>query len=81
MERKVLIKDYEEDKHLMLVALQAVGFQIDYKAVDLINDTLEVLKNKGGKMDIKDSVKIKHQHEKKWDNYFKNLSDEAKKES
>jgi len=71
MERKVLIKDYEEDKHLMLVALQSVGFQIDYKAVDLINDTLEVLKKKGGKMDIEDSVRIKHQHEKKWEEYFR----------
>jgi hypothetical protein len=70
-ERKVRISDYEEKQHIMLAALNLVGIPVDYITVDLIHNILLKLTEKGGNMDILDSVMIKEAHEKKWDNYFK----------
>lgn len=72
MNREVKIADYEEKQQLMKLALNLVGIPIDYITVDLVVSTLNVLEQKGEKMDLKDAVKIKSTHEKKWDTYFKN---------
>ena len=72
MERKVSVKDYEKEQHYLLCALNLVGVQTDYLTTDLIHRTLEKLKEKGAEFDIKDSVSIKLEHEKKWEAYFKN---------
>ena len=71
MNREVKIADYEEKQQLMKLALNLVGIPIDYITVDLVVSTLNVLEQKGEKMDLKDAVKIKSLHEQKWDNYFK----------
>ena len=70
MEKKVKIKDYQEKQHLMLIALNMVGFNVDYVNVDLINSVLLKLSEKGGKMDMLDAINIKNSHEIKWQNYF-----------
>lgn len=71
MNREVKISDYEEKQQLIKLALNLVGIPIDYKTVDLVVSTLNILEQKGEKMDLKDAVKIKSNHEKKWDTYFK----------
>jgi hypothetical protein len=70
MEKKVKIKDYQEKQHLMLIALNMIGFNVDYVNVDLINSVLLKLSEKGGKMDMLDAINIKNSHEIKWQNYF-----------
>ena len=70
MERKVSVKDYEEQKHYLLCALNLVGVKTDYITTDLIYVTLEKLKEKDGNFDLKDAAKIKIEHEKKWEDYF-----------
>jgi hypothetical protein len=68
---KVEIKDYEPEVHLLSLAIQSVGIKIDYITCDLINSTLKVFNKLNGKMTIMDSCKIKSEHEKKWDLFFK----------
>ena len=80
MAQKVKIKDYQEDIHLMLIALNMSGLSVDYITTDLINDVLTVLKKKKGKMDILDSVTIKSKHEEKCSNYFSRQSEETTEE-
>jgi hypothetical protein len=70
-EKKVKVKDYEEKKHLMMAALGMVGIHVDYNTIDIISETLDVLAEKGGKFLLSDAIELKHNHEKKWDNYFK----------
>jgi hypothetical protein len=80
MEGKVSVKDYEEQKHYLLCALNLVGVKTDYITTDLIYVTIEKLKEKGGIFDLKDAVKIKIEHERKWEDYFENQNDEEIKE-
>lgn len=79
MDREVKIADYEEKQQLMKLALNLVGIPIDYITVDLVVSTLDVLEQKGEKMDLKDAVKIKSTHEKKWEIYFYKATKEMKK--
>ena len=71
MEKKVKVKDFEEKKHLMMAALGMVGIHVDYITIDIISETLDILSEKGGSFLLSDAVELKHNHEKKWDNYFK----------
>ena len=71
MKQEVKISDYEEEQHLMMLALNLVGLSVNYTTVDLIHSTLAKLKEFQGSMDLYDAVEIKSQHEKKWENYFK----------
>ncbi|TXG83062.1 MAG: hypothetical protein E6R13_04300 [Spirochaetes bacterium] len=76
MTKEVKIKDYEQDVHLLKIALNMVGLSVNYETTDLINETLIVLKKKKGKMDISDTVSIRMKHEEKWTNYFIRQSEE-----
>ena len=80
MERKVNVRDYENEQHYLLCALNLVGVKTDYITTDLIYVTIEKLKEKGGIFDLKDAVKIKIEHERKWEDYFENQNDEEIKE-
>jgi hypothetical protein len=80
MERKVSVKDYEEQKHYLLCALNLVGVETDYITTDLIYVTLEKLKEKDGNFDLKDAAKIKIEHEKKWEDYFEDKEDKEIKD-
>lgn len=71
MKKEVKISDYEEEQHLMMLALNLVGLSVNYTTVDLIHSTLNQLKEDKGSMNLYDAVKIKSQHERKWENYFK----------
>ena len=71
MKQEVKISDYEEEQHLMMLALNLVGLRVNYTTVDLIHSTLNQLKEDKGSMNLYDAVKIKSQHERKWENYFK----------
>lgn len=71
MKKEVKISDYEEEQHLMMLALNLVGLSVNYTTVDLIHYTLNQLKEDKGSMNLYDAVKIKSQHERKWENYFK----------
>ena len=75
MEREVNIKDYESSTHLLLVALNSVGIHVDYPTTRLIESTINLLNEKGDKASIEDSVKIRTEHKKFWENYFKNKED------
>jgi hypothetical protein len=68
---KVAIKDYEENVHLLLIALSLTGIQIDYPTADLVYSCLKRFNKLKGKMAISDGVEIKIEHQKKWDLYFK----------
>lgn len=76
MSKKVKISDYEQDRHEALIALNMVGVQVDYITLDLMWGIMEIHHNKGGQVNIEDCVKIKVQHEEKWDNYFKKQDEE-----
>lgn len=80
MEGKVSVKDYEEQKHYLLCALNLVGVKTDYITTDLIYVTLEKLKEKGGNFDLKDAAGIKIEHERKWEDYFENQKDKEIKD-
>ena len=71
MKKEVKISDYEEEQHLMMLALNLVGLSVNYTTVDLIHSTLNQLKEAKDSMNLYDAVKIKSQHERKWENYFK----------
>jgi predicted nucleotidyltransferase len=71
MKQEVKISDYEEEQHLMMLALNLVGLSVNYTTVDLIHSTLAKLKEAKDSMDLHDAVYIKSQHERKWENYFK----------
>lgn len=66
---KIKIEDYESEKHEIMIALQMCGVGVDYITTDLILKTLTELK-KNKNLDIKSAVKIKRDHQKKWDKYF-----------
>lgn len=74
IERKVLIKDYERDVNYLMLSLKGVGIEIDYPTADLVYKCIKMIKNKGGKSSLMDMVEIKHQHSKKWDEYFAQLN-------
>jgi hypothetical protein len=67
---EIEIKEYEPEVHLLLLAIQSVGVQIDYVTCDLINSTLKVFNKMNGEMTIMDSCKIKAEHEEKWDLFY-----------
>ena len=73
MSKKVKISHYQQDRHEALIALNMVGIQVDYITLDLMWDIIEIHHEKRGDVNITDCVKVKTQHEEKWDNYFKNL--------
>jgi hypothetical protein len=75
MEREVKIKDYQSSTHLLMVALNSVGIHTDYPTTHLIESTINLLNEKGDKASIEDSVKIRTEHKKFWENYFKNKGD------
>lgn len=66
----VEIKDWEQDVHLLYIALRSVGIGVGYMTTDLINSTLKVFNKSKGKMTLMDACKIKAQHQQKWDSYF-----------
>ena len=68
--RKVKISDYEHEKHESLIAINMVGIHIDYITLDLIWDIMKIHHEKGGEVNIEDCVKLKVQHEEKWQRYF-----------
>ena len=78
--RKVKISDYEHEKHESLIALNMVGIQIDYITHDLIWDIMKIHHEKGGQANIEDCVKIKLQHEEKWERYFEQQEKKQQKE-
>jgi hypothetical protein len=78
MSKKVKVSDYQQDRHEVLIAFNMLGIQVDYITLDLMWDILELQRKKGGKTNITDCVKIKLQHEEKWDRYFKNQNNENK---
>jgi hypothetical protein len=47
-----------------------VGIHIDYITLDLIWDIMKIHHEKGGEVNIEDCVKLKVQHEEKWQRYF-----------
>jgi hypothetical protein len=69
---KVEIKDYENSVHHLLLAFQSVGISTDYTTADLINECFKLIESKGGDANIEDMVHIKHNHQIKWNEYFKN---------
>jgi hypothetical protein len=78
IERKVLIKDYEKDVNYLMLALKGVGIYIDYPTADLVCECTKMIKQKGDKSSLMDMCEIKHQHSKKWNEYFKKLNTETK---
>ena len=66
----VEIKDWEQDVHLLYIALRSVGVGVGYMTTDLINSTLKVFNKSKGKMTLMDACKIKAEHQQKWDSYF-----------
>jgi len=64
------IKDWEQDVHLLYIALRSVGIGVGYMTTDLINSTLKVFNKSKGKMTLMDACKIKAEHQQKWDSYF-----------
>jgi hypothetical protein len=74
--RDVKVKDWKDEQHLLLIALNLVGISCDYVTVDLIHEVLKKMKEKGDKMDIHDAVKIRTQHDKKWSEYFDSKNNE-----
>ena len=77
---RVEIKDYEKDIHYLLLAFQSVGISIDYLTADLVNECYKLIQSKGGDGNIEDMVHIKHNHIKKWNEYFKNKKENDKEE-
>ena len=71
--KNVLIKDYEKDVNYLMLALGGVGISVDYITTDLIIECIKMVKSKGGHSSLLDMVEIKHQHKKKWSEYFDNL--------
>lgn len=69
--QKVEIKDYEQEKHELLISLRMVGLNIDYITTDLIYRVMKIHKEKGGKMDIHDTTTIQHEHAIYWETYFR----------
>lgn len=69
---KVEIKDYAKDVHHLLLAFQSVGISIDYPTADLVYECFKLIESKGGDANIEDMVHIKHNHQIKWNEYFKN---------
>ena len=77
IERKVLIKDYEKDVNYLMLALKGCGIDIDYPTTDLVCECTKIIKKKGDKTSLMDMVEIKHQHSKKWDEYFYKLNNKT----
>lgn len=66
---KVDHKYKKKEVILLDVALRSVGIGLPFSMVDLINDTLKVLEEKGDQMAISDSCKLQADNEEKWMRY------------
>ena len=77
---KVKHKDRQYHTNLMRIALNSVGINVDYVTTDLIEITLEKLREKNGEMNILDSSEIEADHERKWNKYFADLETEVKQD-
>ncbi|BAV39394.1 hypothetical protein BPT24_277 [Tenacibaculum phage pT24] len=69
MQGNVEIKDYEYDKHLILVGLQMVGLRVDYQTADLIDEVITKVKS-GELKDMEQAIELKVRHEEKYKKYF-----------
>jgi len=50
-------------------ALRSVGVGLPFDMVDLVHDTIQVLKEKGDQMTIMESIKLAHDNKDKWKRY------------
>jgi hypothetical protein len=69
--RIIEYKDRTDEGNAVHLALGAVGLDVTYETSELIRATLTRVLDLGLKMTLKDTAKIKLQHERKWDDYFK----------
>lgn len=76
---EVKIKDRKKNISMLKIALNMSGISVDYVTTDLINDTLGLLKSKGGKASIEDSAALIVAHKKKWDDYFESQQNKETK--
>lgn len=74
--KKVKIKDYKKDIHELKVALNMVGFRIEYEDVDLLKNVLNKLEEKGSSFSLEDATILQCEHERKWDEYFEKQKQE-----
>ena len=51
------------------VALRSVGVGLPFDMVDLVHDTIQVLKEKGDQMTLMESVKLTADNQDKWIRY------------
>ena len=73
MEKRVRIKDYKKDRHIMTIALGGVGLGLRYEDVDLLMLIQEALERRGGKLTINETTEIQFNWKDKWDVYFEKL--------
>ena len=66
------IKDRKKEVEMLRLALNISGLSCNYISCDLINKVLLGIKKKGGKFSLLDGAKIETEHEKYWNDYFKN---------
>jgi hypothetical protein len=69
----VQIKDRKKEIEYLRMSLNMVGIVVDYQTADLIIETQKVLKQKKGKMSLRDAENILVWWDNKWQEYFKNL--------
>lgn len=63
--KRVKIEHQKIEVHKLQVLLNAVGFNLDYQATDLIHRTLKI---NNAKATIKDCVEIRQQWQKDYEN-------------
>ncbi len=76
MDNTVRIQDYDQDKHRIDVALSMVGLNLRYEHLDLMLDVIERVKHKKP-FTIDEAVKMKIEHERKWESYYKHIKIEV----
>lgn len=75
MTTNVKFKDRNKQVNFLRMALNMVGLGVTYEVADLIEDTVNIVREKQGKMDLEDVVKLQSLWEKRWDDYHREQSE------
>jgi hypothetical protein len=68
-----------KDTQYIHAGMRMVGIDVNYQTADLIMKVVAKVKEKGGDMNIEDTVEIEMEHERHWNTIQEEIDKEAEK--